>query len=121
MIVCEQWALSPVARCRSGCNPIGPALSSRGAGLLLARNTQGAGARFAGMKQTLSEMAVLADAGFWVALAIVLVPYGHRRRTACLGGWLRVVVLFPDSRAFPSRCRWIGSWSKFYIRNLEHK
>ncbi|CAH2397530.1 hypothetical protein [Mesorhizobium ventifaucium] len=42
------------------------ALSARGAGLLLARNTQGAGAGFAGMKQTLSEMAVLADAGFWV-------------------------------------------------------
>ncbi|CAH2401322.1 conserved hypothetical protein [Mesorhizobium ventifaucium] len=27
------------------------------------------------MKQLLSEMAALADPGFWVALAVVLVPY----------------------------------------------
>ncbi|RWB99646.1 MULTISPECIES: hypothetical protein [unclassified Mesorhizobium] len=28
-----------------------------------------------GMKQLLSEMAALADPGFWVALAVVLIPY----------------------------------------------
>ncbi|SIT58823.1 conserved hypothetical protein [Mesorhizobium prunaredense] len=27
------------------------------------------------MKQLLSEMAALADPGFWIALAVVLVPY----------------------------------------------
>ncbi|MER8408133.1 hypothetical protein NKH16_26265 [Mesorhizobium sp. M1307] len=34
------------------------------------------------MEELRSEMAMLADPGFWVALAVVLVPYGIRKAIA---------------------------------------
>ncbi|MER9223005.1 hypothetical protein NKI48_29755 [Mesorhizobium sp. M0644] len=40
------------------------------------------------MEELRSEMAMLADPGFWGALAVVLVPYGIRKTIAEPGDWL---------------------------------